>query len=113
MHASEDFGIEHVGGGSMKEVEEILKPLEPVKTATKDCELYLFFQNSNIASITICKEKYLYGEIFGNKSILRALLNLGMDILWRKPNYYAFEKAYESKQDLIKDLETLVQLYKK
>jgi len=97
----------------MREIEEILEPLEPAKTKTRDCELYLFFQNSNIASITICKNKYLYGEIFGNKSILRALLNLGMSILWRKPNYYAYEKAYETKQELLDDLRELVSLYKK
>jgi len=97
----------------MKEIEEILKPLEPAKTKTRDCEIYLFYRNSNIASITICKEKYLYGEIFGNKTILRALLNLDMTILWQKPNYYAFEKAYESKKELLNDLKELVSLYKK
>jgi len=97
----------------MKEIEEILKPLDFVKTSTKDCEIYLFYQNTNVASITICKNKYLYGEIFGNRTILKTLTNLDMTILWQKPNYYAFEKAYESKQSLLDDLKTLVSLYKK
>ena len=97
----------------MKEIEEILKPLEPTKVSTKECESYLFLQNSNIASITICKDKYLYGEIFGNRKILKSLTNLNMTILWHRPNYYAYEKSYETKQSLLEDLKTLVSLYKR
>jgi len=97
----------------MKEIEEILKPLNFAKTSTEDCEIYLFYQNSNIASIIICKNRYLYGDIFGNRTILKALTNLDMTILWQKPNYYAYEKAYETKQALLDDLKELVSLYKK
>lgn len=95
----------------MKEAEEILKPLSPTSRKIENCTVYFFRQDDKLVSIKICDNR-LYGEIFGNRRTLKALASMDMSILWMKPNYFAYTKTYETKEDLLKDLKALVALYK-